>query len=116
MRHMVVASILMMTLSGTAVLAQGAGGGAGSPQTNPDVAACTLPGPDGKPSRKMSSEEICPMYAFWRDDCTRAGKLGEYGARGHCGPAAMGLRDDMGLRSGLGRREDLTTGSVRPAR
>ena len=85
--------------------ARAQGGGTGATQGNPNVAACIAPGADGKPSRKLSSEEVCPMYSFWRDDCTRAGKLGEMPALFHCGRDAMGLRSD-----------DVGTGSIRPAR
>ena len=92
-------------LAASPVLAQGAGGGTGATATSPGAANCTAPGADGKPSRKLSSEEVCPMYSFWRDDCTRAGRLGEGAALGHCGPNALGLPADR-----------LVTGSIRPAR
>lgn len=98
-----IAAVVALAIS--PALAQGAGGGAGATATGPGTAACTAPGEDGKPSRKLSSEEVCPMYAFWRDDCTRAGRLGNVAALEHCGPAAIGQPSDR-----------LVTGSIRPTR
>lgn len=86
--------------------AQAEGGGTGATQGNPNVVACIAPGADGKPSRKLSSEEVCPTYAFWREDCLRAGTLGEMPALIHCGRDAMGLKSD----------DAISTGSIRPAR
>ncbi len=105
MRRIISTAIVLLAFGTVPVLAQGAGGGSGATQTSPSAAACTAPGADGKPSRKLSSEEVCPMYSFWRDDCARADRMGATEAAGHCGPAAMGRADDR----------DLVTGSIRPA-
>ena len=77
------------------------GGGGGSPTTNQEVANCVQRGTDGKAVQKLSSEDVCPMYQFWREDCTRAGKTREMAALGHCSPDAMGMGQD-----------DLATGSI----
>lgn len=67
---------------------------------------CIAPGADGKPSRKLSSEDVCPMYAFMRDDCNRlrANPNAEPFALAHCGVSAEGRARDEGL----------TTGSIAP--
>lgn len=94
-----------LLLAGAAA-AQGGGGGGDTPSTNAEVAYCIPRGADGAPVRKLSSEEICPTYQFWREDCRRDGQLGLVNdvVRAHCGAAALGLRD-----------ADIATGSIRPA-
>lgn len=102
--HMVL--LISAAMSVGAIGSARAEGGTGTTQGNPNVVACIAPGADGKPSRKLSSEEVCPMYAFWREDCLRAGTLGEMPALIHCGRDAMGLKSD----------DEISTGSIRPAR
>jgi hypothetical protein len=53
---------------------------------------------------KLSSEEVCPMYQFWRDDCRRSGAAGLASAGEHCSLAAMGMR----------REDPVATGSLAP--
>lgn len=95
---------LATALAGAEAQAQGSGGGGGSPTTSQEVANCIQRGPDGKPVQKLSSEDVCPMYQFWREDCTRAGKTHEMGALGHCAPAAMGMREDEIATGSIPRR------------
>lgn len=95
------ASLICMSSVGS--FAQGSGGGSGA-TTNPEVAGCAQRGEDGKPVRKLSSEDVCPMYQFWREDCGRLAKLNPIPPEAllHCSAAALGLSDT------------LTTGSVSP--
>lgn len=98
------AASVPLFLAGAAV-AQGGGGG-DTPSTNAEVAYCIQRGPDGKPVRKLSSEEICPTYQFWREDCRRDGQMGLVNGAvlAHCGAAALGLSE-----------AELATGSIRQA-
>lgn len=91
-------------LAGPAMAQSGGGGGSGSPAANQEVASCVQRTPNGQPVRKLSSEEICPTYQFWREDCRRDGQLGlvNEGTLRHCSPAALGLAD-----------QDIATGSIR---
>lgn len=112
-RHLLVSAGLALAVvaAPSASYAQGAGGGSGSSVTGqsasagPDPAPCIQRGPDGKPVRKMSSEEVCPMIQFFREDCRRDGAMGLTLAEEHCSLGALGLR----------REEPVATGSIGPA-
>lgn len=101
--HLTLAFMLGSTVLAGPALAE-AGGGGGTPTSNKEVAACAQRLPNGQPVRKLSSEEICPIYQFWREDCRQDGQLGlvNEGTVRHCSRAALGLAD-----------QDIATGSVR---
>jgi hypothetical protein len=107
-------SAASLTFAGSSFAAGGGGGGTGATTTSTasgsnviaEPAPCIPRGEDGKPVRKLSSEDGCPMYMFWRDDCRRDGATGiAVEGVSHCTMGAMGLRRD----------DEITTGSIVPA-
>lgn len=100
-------TILYSTAMALALIASPALADSGPTQGNPNVAACIQPGADGKPVHKLSSEDVCPMYSFMRDDCNRLRNDPNAApfALMHCGISPADRARDEGL----------TTGSTTPA-
>lgn len=109
-RHLFLALIFASatSLCAGAALAQGSGGGGGGggPTTKKEVAACIQKGLDGKPVRKLSSEDVCPMFQFWREDCARDAQLNlsHPMVAAHCGTALVDPDADIATGSLAPRR------------